>query len=176
MTNVTKFDIALIGVKLLAVYMAIVVIETLPNWIMTAGMVMTPANSIILKLGVVLVLAITIIIPIFLWILSNKIAYIITPPSTESRNSERVDNDLQAIIFRGIGMYVLIMALPQLILWLHSYTKVFTDSTLSFFDKMPDISILIAILLKIILSVILIFSAKHISMFFSKLRSAGSEK
>lgn len=171
--NLSKFDIALIGVKLLAIYMAIVVIESLPNWVMTAGMIMTPAYSIILKLCLILLFAVTIIIPILLWILANKIAYIITPPSTENHHSDPVDNDFQAMIFRGVGMYILIMAIPQFILWLHDYSKTFGDSTLSFLDKMPNISVLIAILLKIILSVILIFSAKQLSKFFSRLRSAG---
>ena len=88
MTNLTKFDIALIGVKLLAVYMAIVVIETLPNWIMTAGMIMTPPNSIALKLGLVLLLAVTIIIPILLWILSKiSFAVAIKVPFTVNDHS-----------------------------------------------------------------------------------------
>ncbi len=39
MTNLTKYDIALIGVKLLAIYVALQAIGSIPTWVMTLSMI-----------------------------------------------------------------------------------------------------------------------------------------
>ena len=184
MANVTKYDIAFIGVRLLAIYVALGIISSLPNWVMTLSMLFSQPNSGILKLLVSLLPLVSLLIPVFLWVLSSKIASLISKTQTrmvDTSTIERSDiDDLQVILFRVIGIFILVTTIPQFIAWIYAFLSVYiktpplsTIGIMQLFEQGPSIITLIVVSLKILLSIALIFTAKNLSMFFYKLRNAG---
>jgi len=187
MSDVTKYDVAFVGVRLLAIYIALGLINSVPNWVMTTSMLFSQPNAGVLKLLLIFLPLVSLLIPVFLWLSSNKIASLITRTQIQMvdvNNLERSDiDDLQAILFRAIGMYVLITTVPQFIAWIYTFISAYIKTSplsamgiMQLFEQGSSIITLIVVSLKILLSIALIFTAENLSMFFYKLRNAGLSK
>ena len=182
MMNLTKYDIAFIGVKLLAIYIALQLIGSLPSWLMTISMMFGQSNPVILKFFAIILPLLSLLISILLWVLANKIAALIAKTKikiVDNNNIEGADNDLQTMLFCAIGIFILVTTIPEFIAWVYAYIRVYiktTMLTMDMFQQAPSVIIFIVLSLKILLSIILIFTAKNLSAFFHKLRYAGNKK
>lgn len=180
MTNLTKYDLALIGIRLLTIYLVLRLISLLPSWLMTSSMIVNQSHfsyPFTFKFLAFFLPLFSLLIPILLWVLSAKCALFLIREQTPTNDTSTKENrdDLQAILFRVIGIFVLIITIPELITWIYIYYSIYLKS-MNFFGSSPAASNLIQILLKILLSIILLFTAKGLSEFFYKLRYMGHKK
>jgi hypothetical protein len=181
MTNITKSDLALIGVRLLAIYVALQAISSIPTWIWTLSRIFgqSPPSDIsdpfILKLLTICLLLLTLLIPIIIWVFSANIANFITKTPHLISNKDIADiniKDLQTMIFCAVGLFVFLTTAPTFIALLYDFIRVYMKS-LSFESKWGSQSLVIILSLKMILSLFLIFSAQGLSNIIYKIRYAG---
>ncbi len=181
MTNITKQDIASIGIKLLAIYAAIQAINLLPIWMMTFSYAfgLTSSNDtsfpLSYKLAVIFLPLLMLLIPILLWIFSDKIAQF----AAKSRNSNLAISanlqDLQGVLFCAVGLFIFIITVPELIVMVYAYIHAHMTTLLTQ-PAQIDTPKVVTLSLKAILSLLLIFTAKNLSKLLYKLRYAGHKK
>jgi hypothetical protein len=186
MTHLTRYDIALIGVKLLAIYIALQAINNLPNGVIMLPMMFAhPASDnisapFLLKLVAGFFVFFPLLASILLWILSGKMAQFITnSPEKISEKNEMQNIDIQAIQAMAlcvIGVFVLVTAVPELVAWIYAFIYSFIKTSEFSPSRWPSTTKLIATLLQIIFGLALIFTAKNLSALLYKLRYAGFEK
>lgn len=186
MINFTRYDFALIGVRLLAIYLFLQILSSLPGWVMALSMLFRHSvdssfsHSFVFQfMGIVLPLLI-VCVPILMWVFSAAIAgIIIKAPETNASDNKIQSADLvhiQSILFCAIGVFIFATTMPECIAWLYSFFRDYILSIQYAHSTWASVPVFILIVLKIIMSLVLIFSAKNLSIFISKLRYAGSRK
>ena len=184
MTNITKYDVALIGVRLLAIYVALQAISSIPTWIWTFSRMFGQSSPsdvsdpFILKLLSICLLLLTLLIPIIIWVFSANIATFITKTPHLISNKDKADiniKDIQTMIFCAVGLFVFLTTAPTFITLLYDFILVYMKS-LGYESKGISQPLVIVLSLKMILSLILIFSAQGLSNILYKIRYAGLQK
>lgn len=179
MKNLTKYDISFVGIRLLAIYMCLQVIAVIPSWLMSISMLMSERYAstapLFFKLLVYVVPLLSLLIPIFLWIMSNKIATFMAKTSTlylaEDIDTQGANiKELQTLLFYAIGIFILVTTIPDFIAVIAYYLRVYikSGSTMYLFQAGPSIISLITLALKMLLSGWLILRAKRVSTFLHK--------
>lgn len=170
MSNLTKYDIAFIGIRLLTIYILLQIIAALP---MSFSMVFFQEYSFIYKLLMGGALLVFLLIPVWLWILSDKIAkcIVVSPSSTHTESANL--QDLEGILFAAIGVFVFVTTIPTFIVGayvlIHTYIQTqHVDGWQGLFNTR-----LTADFLKLMISVILVFKAQGLSKLMNKLKYAG---
>lgn len=165
MANLTKYDVAAIGIKLLIIYFALEVILRVPVVIFFNGFTLVLASLVFIVL-------------IISWFFAGNIARFITKqPSipTPSENNNGIKS-IEEMLFRVVGVFVFITTLPSLIDWIYRFMGVHGQSELMIKMYGPRPAVLVIILLKLIFSIILMFTAKGLTNLFHKLRYAGHSR
>lgn len=183
MNNLTKYDLAFIGIKLFAIYVGLQIIAGIPTWIMGTAIIFGKSDvtyPIILKFFAIGLPLFSILVPIILWFSANKLAKAITKSKTIVANEkiERTENnDSQAVIFTAVGLFIFVVTIPELTAWLYTWVRILvrSGSTTPLFQQTPSMITFVIISVKIVLSLALMFTAKNLSAFFHKLRYAGSK-
>lgn len=189
MTNFTRFDIALIGVKFFALYLILQIIGSIPSWVMTFSMIFGQSvlvnipYSKILKSFIIILPILMLAIPILLWIFANPISqFIINTPKNIVSNKDISGvnlKEIQTMLFCGIGLFVAVMTIPELLGWTYSFIRAYMKPTNLFQPQWPNFPNnvdLIVLVLKTTFSLALIFRAENISILIYKLRYAGFQK
>ena len=186
MANLSKHDIASIGLKLLSIYIALRAIASAIGWLTSLAMLSGEGAAagisfpFVYKLFAILLPFGLLLIPILLWVFSEKIARFIAIPEATTNTTDTGKQDIQAILFCVVGLFIFITTLPELVAGLYHYIRasMMTIRTASLFQpfRSPDAAVFISLLLKCILSLALIFKANHLSLFMHKLRYAGMKE
>lgn len=176
MTALTKYDVAFIGIRLLAIYLALEVIGSLPSLISIFSTLSLQSETGIpfsVKFVTVILPLMYLVFPILLWLLSNKIAQAMTS-SMQTPAVADDSNNLQAIMLTSIGVFILMTSIPVFVSLIAEYVRSSMQVKLNSFDmtgvRGPDMIDFILPVTKIILSLLLIFSARNLSRLFKKLR------
>ncbi len=182
MTNFTKYDVAFIGIKLLAIYIALQLIGSLPSIVQIWSMSLWQAayNKVSIPIAYIMIILLTSLFalatPIVLWIFAAKIAKFITKSKAKTQVLNADAQDLQSILLCVAGVIIFVTTMPDLIAWLYRFVVAYRQATPVFKPNWPYFPDFMAYALKTILSLILIFSAKSLSRLFNKIRYAGLKK
>lgn len=186
MVNLTCYDIAYIGLKLLIIYLALQVIGSLPSWVATLLVLFekdlaVDSTAIWMRVFAFIVPLLTLCLPFLGWCFSSRIASFMTRTSDEKPDTLAVSSiesrDLQSILFCAIGVFILITIIPELALCLYTIIHAHILAAKSLFpNTIPQIPLLITLLLKVALSLSLIFTAKSLSVLLNKFCHAGLVK
>lgn len=182
MPTLTKYDIALMGIRLLAIYIILQLIGSVPVWLISLSMIISqhdlPGDF---KFMVICLAILAVLIPIVLWALSNYFAaFIIKSSSHNEENDKKNTNvnvkDLQAVLFCAVGIFIFITTLPDLLAWLYAFISAYAKNGMNLFGSLLfNFSKFMALFLKLIFSVILVFTANSLSNWLYKIRNAGTK-
>jgi hypothetical protein len=185
MKNLTKYDVALIGVRLLAIYVVLQFINNIPTWTLAISMLFdrtflsNTSYPFMFKSFAICLPLLAVLIPITLWLLSNKIAQFIIKPSKNMMDNSDIattnTKDLQTILFCAIGLFIFVITASELITWIYGFIFAYIKTPQLVFPQSSYISKFIELLLKTVFSLILIFSAENLSRLLYKLRHGGSQ-
>lgn len=182
--NISKYDLAFVGIRFLAIYsliQAISGIGTMAYYLSSLSAQYQTGIPLHIMLPMVLLPIASLAIPVLLWLLSSKIASAISFTRSQSITNDHNLKDLQTIIFTSIGVFLFVTTVPALLGITAAYIKYLSQSNnpMSPFEpssaRVPDMIDFILYSSKILLSMILIFSSRNLSDFFNKLRNAGVE-
>lgn len=181
MNHIKLGDIALVGIRLLAIYFGILAINSSPVVISTFLSALANGETGIpkpilyitgIQFGVQIAMSIT------LWLMSNKVAsWVLSDQISTSEDGVMSKIDLQSILFCSVGVYILITTLPSIVNWIVMYISTsqipnrFYIHSGNVFEA--SIFVLISSLLKLLLSIFLIFNANTFSKLLYKLRYAS---
>jgi len=176
MNNLNSYDISLIGIRLLSIYFGMQAINS--SFGIITALPSSPLglpNSIVIALIIRCIFLVT--VPIILWSASKKLAAWIgnQPPAYKANSTSNVD--WQSIIFCSVGVFILISTLPDLATWIIMYFSTLHVAA-NQFDPFtggllrPDNMFGVALLLKVLLSLVLMFKARMFSRMLHKLRYA----
>ncbi|MCK4608475.1 MAG: hypothetical protein KAT71_03255 [Gammaproteobacteria bacterium] len=157
-------NISIIAIRILAVFFAIKGIGQLPFFFSNLFLLFTGKQHIIAAIVSLLLFLLISCFPLLLWILSKKIACAITNDLQELDVCRSRIIDWQILVFRGIGVYILIENFPNLIGYLLKTVEAVIKSNSLFHAPRPDFIILVTIALKLILSLIIIIKASSIKV------------
>ncbi len=158
---VTKREVAIIGIRILAIYFILQLLGSFAVPV-TVNALLRGQSDPHMALFIIIGLGMGLVFSGLCWILAPKIAGIIVSPDTTQ--AALPTSDLQTSLFRAIGMWIFITALPQFILAIAVFIHNFQSFAISFDFR------LITQALELILSVCLIFSAQQLSNLLRKLR------
>ncbi len=168
MNTITSREIAIIGIRILAIYLVLKLMgsDLAPMVVGAAINGGTPFNAGLI-FTMIAVFAIELVLAVLCWILAPKIAGIIMGVAQipESRT------DLQTSLFRAVGVLVFITTFPQLISMLMVLIHQSTPETAGW----RDIIAVITPIIKLILSVCLILSARGLTNLLNRLRYGSSK-
>ncbi|MBA3662219.1 MAG: hypothetical protein H0W64_10845 [Gammaproteobacteria bacterium] len=182
MAELTKYDLALIGIKLLAIYLGLEMLGSLPSWVITLSTLYSqgPAAGVTypftIKFLAILLPLLTLLIPILLWLLANEFAEIITKRTAKmtSRPDTPLDMlNLQAMVFSAMGILIFIVTAPEFLAWIYAYVRAYIITPRLFQPQFPPFPLLVALVLKLVLSLVLILSSSTLSAALLKLRHRG---
>ncbi len=184
MQNISKYDLAFLGIRFLAVYtliQAIGGIGTSAYYLSSLSAQYPTGIPLDIMLPMVLLPLAFIAIPFLLWLLSSKLASAISFTRSQTIMNDRNLKDLQTILFTSIGVFLFVTTVPTLLGITAAYIKYLSqhNNPISPFEpssaRVPDIIDFTLYSSRILLSMILMFSARNLSDFFKKLRNAGLE-
>ena len=167
-------NLAIIGLRLIAIYLAVLVINQIPTWFSTLYMMFSNQLKFSIEfkiLGIGLFFA-SFIIPIIIWISSNKFAeFIIGNRMRTTLVKYDKEIDYWNAIFCGIGILIFILVFPELVLFVCQILLAIAKSNNLYHAPRPSMILLIPIILKLFLSLILIFRGKLIVKLVHKIRA-----
>ena len=181
MQHVTKYDLTFSGVRILAIYMALVAVSSATS---AAFMAYSYAHdgrgySINLFFPAMLAILFYIACPIVLWILSSTIARFITTNKTHQPLSSNESSNLLGIAFSSIGMFLLATVTPVMIGVVMRYIRMKSLNQFEVVMSNEEYSIYLDLTvdsLKILIGVFLLFAGSKISTRLVSFRNAGKQE
>jgi hypothetical protein len=172
----TRNEFAIIGLRVLAVFLGIEVITQIPSWVSLWILFETSKSDFsvlwMFGFGVLLPLS-NFLLPILLWILAPKISKKIVNYNIVMDNQKSGSPNYQAIIFAGIGVFIFIQIFPEIFIFFYQTLKAILRSQPGYIMPRPDPVYLIAYFIKMVLSLVLIFKAQSLSHLLNKFRDMG---
>ncbi|HVV68589.1 MAG TPA: hypothetical protein VHE99_06115 [Gammaproteobacteria bacterium] len=178
MSEFKKYDFALIGIRLLIIYLALQVIAVIPQILTLFVDIIWRHDALdypfAYKILILLLPLLSLLPVILLWLFSSKIARFTTKANSCVERKETTEKqDIQEILFCAIGIFILITSIPNLIIWVYHVIDYYRRNLLHVYSRWSLVPEFISVALEISLSLILIFKAKVLSELFYRLRRAG---
>lgn len=174
----TREDAAFIGCRLLAVFFALKGIPLLASAafsILIDRPEFPKASPSIIGLFVIQLTAV-VLVPLGLWFGAGRISRYLLPDRTPEASAEPITSQsLQAALFAAVGLYIFVLALPELA---GSFYRLRWTAHWSSQSEGPvrEWSHLLECSLRTVLGLILLLRARGISAFVQNLRGGPTEK
>ncbi len=110
-----------------------------------------------LGLGVV---AGSFVLPVIIWLASKKLAKFIVGDRRVVTSDSGDLADINSTIFAAVGLLVFLLVFPDLVVWACQTFVAIGRSTMVYHAPRPSWSLLLSLLLKLILSLLLIFNSR----------------
>ena len=178
MSNLTKYDIALIGLKLLAIYMAIHVISIVSNWLMILPNLFSQNTTGTIHAFAFwffsLSLPVLMSAPILLWIFSDKIAAFATQSAPDMIATINDDSsNLQETLICVVGIIIFVLTIPGFLMSVVTIFRAYHQTAFNYHSLWQPLSSSAVLFIKLFLSLVLIFNARNLSHWLKQLRYAG---
>lgn len=166
-------NIAVIGLRLIAVYLAILIINQLPFFASNIYLLFSQIDKfsfglVILQTGI---FVLTIAIPIILWKTAHKFANLIVGKTTANTNTEKLSsNDSWSALFAAVGIFIFLTSFSDLVLFICQTTIAIAKSNGVYLAERPSELLLIPIILKLILSLGLLFKSDFVVKLVRRVR------
>lgn len=168
----TREDAAFIGCRLMALFLALRGLPLLASAAVTVLLTrseMAPASPLT-KGWFAIQIAAMILVPLGLWFGAGRISKYLLPDNPPEQSAEPISSlSLQTTLFAAVGLYILVLALPELAGSLHRllWTAHWTSQSEG---PVREWAHLIECSLRTVLGLILLLRAKGISAFIHNLR------
>lgn len=169
--------LALIGLRLLALYLFIQIIDTTPVTLVLIINTVAQAPHGVIPYGALalsgLMMVISLLIPLVLWVYSKQLSALLvkTTPSTAGAGTDVTNtSEYWAIAFSAIGLFVLVNALPEILLFIAQVLNGQVGSNGFTERPMPNMLLLIPLSAKAVIGLTLLFKARGIARLVQKVR------